>query len=271
MRTKPRSLSPEKIRSMIGAFLVTLASAIVFVGLWHFAVIVFEIPSIVLPTPAEVGSRFTATLETGRFWSSAWATMSAALTAFGISSILAVFAAAILAEFPLLKRIFMPYIVIVQSLPKIAVAPLLLVWFGFGSASKVATAVTVSFFPIFLNAVEGFRATPSEELELLQALNASRRQIFLKAKLRNALPSIVTGLDLGIIFSLLGTIVGEFVGARAGLGVTILVQQARLDVGAMFATLAVLAAIGLLLHAAVEMAGRKIVFWRPDSARSLGI
>lgn len=234
-------------------------------GFWEVAVGVLEVPAIVLPKPSEVVVALVDGFSRGIYIEGILITVGESLLGFAFSALLGITLGALFSEFPLLHKLVYPYIVILQSLPKIAIAPLVLVWMGYGLSSKVACAVLVSFFAVLINTIEGFRSTESDQMEMMKALRCSRWQIFRTVKFPNALPFIMTGLELAVIFSLLGAIVGEFVGARQGLGVTLLSQQGNLDVSGMFATLALLAMIGLTFHWAVGYLHRRIVFWRHDS------
>ncbi len=161
----------------------------------------------------------------------------------------------------LVEKALLPYIVAFQTVPKIALAPLFLVWFGFGIASKIAIAALVAFFPILINVIEGLKSIDSEKIEMLRSLGASKSQIFRMLRFPNALPFIFAGLDLGIIFAIIGAVVGEFIGARAGLGYQLLQFNYDFNIAGLFATLIVLSAIGLIGHAIVRFFQRRYVFW----------
>ena len=158
-----------------------------------------------------------------------------------------------------------------QTLPKVAIAPIIVIWFGYGIESKVVITATIAFFPLLANTIAGLRATQTEQLELMVAFTASRWQIFRMIKVPQALPYIFVGLDVAIILSVIGAIVGEFVGSQAGLGYLILQRNFTMDMAGVFAVLTILVVMGLGLHYAVQFAQRHIVFWiEPETERVIG-
>jgi NitT/TauT family transport system permease protein len=163
-----------------------------------------------------------------------------------------------------LERTFYPIIVFFQAVPKVALAPLWLIVFGFGIGSKVALAAMVGFFPMLVGVIVGMAAMRREEVELMRSLKATQWQIFTKVQLPRALPSIFGGLEVGLLFALIGAVVGEFVGARAGLGYLINFRSARLDLPAIFSPLIVLALIGLALDLAAKFLGRRLTTWQGE-------
>ena len=146
-----------------------------------------------------------------------------------------------------------------------AIAPIIVIWFGYGVASKIVITATIAFFPLLANTIVGLRAAPQEQIELMVAFTASRWQVFRLARLPQALPYIFVGLDVAIVLSVIGAIVGEFVGAQAGLGYLILQKNFNMDMAGVFAILIVLSAMGVGLHLLVNAVQRRVVFWM-DSA-----
>src|SRR5207249_11818717 len=154
---------------------------------------------------------------------------------------------ALIAQFRVVERTFYPYLVALQTLPKIAIAPLIIVWFGFGISSKVIIAATVAFFPVLVNVIVGLKTVDAPKLDLMRSLSATRWQTFRFVTFPNALPFVFAGLDIAVVFSVLGAIVGEFVGSQRGLGNLILQFNTALDIAGMFAVLLLLAALGVAL------------------------
>jgi NitT/TauT family transport system permease protein len=146
-------------------------------------------------------------------------------------------------------------------MPKVAIAPLLLLWFGFGVASKVAIAALLAFFPLLVNTALGLHASDPQQEELMHSLAAQRWQIFVMVRLRNALPSIFAGLELAMVFSVIGAIVGEFVGARGGLGYMIQQRNANVDVAGILSVLLILGIVGAVLTYCVKIVDHYVVFW----------
>jgi NitT/TauT family transport system permease protein len=160
-----------------------------------------------------------------------------------------------------LRRVLMPYLVAVNAAPKIAFAPLLLVWFGFGMSSKVVMAALIAFFPLLVNVVAGIAGTDPQKLRLMRSLAASGWMTFVKVKLPDAMPVIFAGLKTAIVFSVVGAVVGEFVGADAGLGHVIKQTDYQLDVPLTFALIVLLSLMGILLFYTIELIERRVLFW----------
>jgi NitT/TauT family transport system permease protein len=157
-----------------------------------------------------------------------------------------------------------PYIVMFQSLPKVALAPLIVIWFGLGLTSKVINAALVAFFPLLVNTMVGLRSADEDRVSLMRSLSASNTQIFWMLRLPNALPFVMAGLDIAMILALIGAIVAEFTGATAGLGMLILSMTYTMDVSGQFSVLLILSVVGLLLNRLVYLVRRRVLFWDPS-------
>lgn len=243
-----------------------LVSVIVAFAIWQAAVSLFAIPAYVLPKPIDVWTALVAGLlvdptTRASFWYQLAATLQATMLGFAIASVLGVGLAAVMAEFRIVMRAIFPYIVAFQSLPKIALAPLYLIWFGYQMESKVAMSATVALFPVLLNSLQGFAAVERERLDLMASLDASRWQSFWLIKFPNALPLIFAGLNLGIVYAMLGTLVAEFIGAQRGMGVIITQLDSVADTAGVFAILVVLGVTGYVLIAIVRACQQRVVFW----------
>lgn len=245
-----------------------LAAFAMLLLVWEGVVRLFRVPEIVVPAPSSIVSALVSIVASGAVFPHLGITLSEVLLGFAIGSSVALVLGALIAQFRIVDRLVTPYIVALQAVPKVALAPLLVIWFGFGIASKVLMTAVIAFFPILVNTVAGLRSVDQDRLDLMTALKASRWQTFTMVKLPTALPFIFAGLDVGIVLSVIGAIVGEFVGASGGLGYLLLVYNADLKIAAVFALLVILAAIGLLLHAAVRLVQRRVMFWvePPDRA-----
>jgi NitT/TauT family transport system permease protein len=148
-----------------------------------------------------------------------------------------------------------------QTVPKVAIAPLLIIWFGFGLQSKVLTAALIAFFPVLVNVIAGLRSVDPRRLMLMRALQASPWQTFRKVRLPSMLPYLFAGLEIAMVFSIIGVIVGEFIGSSVGLGVMIIQRQGTIDVAGVFSVLIYLSLLGLVLNAVIVGAKRRLVFW----------
>jgi len=157
-----------------------------------------------------------------------------------------------------------PYIVMFQSMPKVALAPLIIVWFGLGLGSKVVSAALIAFFPLLVNTIVGLRSADEDRVDLMRSLGATQMQIFWMLRLPSALPFLMAGLEVAMVFALVGAIVAEFVGSEAGLGMLIQSRNFSMDVAGEFAVLFILAALGLGLNAVVVLVRKRVLFWDPS-------
>src|SRR5262245_4005597 len=217
------------------------------------------------PAPSAVARSLAGGIRTGVYLDHFWVTLWEALAGFAIAAVTGIIAGAVIAQFRLVERTVYPYLVALQTLPKIAIAPLIIVWAGFGLSSKVIIAALVAFFPVLVNVIVGLKTIDQSKLELMRSLRASRWQIFRLVTFPNALPFVFAGLDIAIVFSVLGAIVGEFVGAQRGLGNLILQFNVTLDIAGVFAILILLAVLGIALHLIMQAIQRRVIFWaQPD-------
>jgi NitT/TauT family transport system permease protein len=190
-----------------------------------------------------------------------WSTLSNALLGFLIGASLGLVIGSLMAEFRPVETALMPYAFALQSLPKVAIAPLIVIWCGFGDGSKVAMAALLAFFPMLVNSFAGMRSADIERIELMKALSATRLETYRLVKLPSAAPYIFAGLDMGIVYALLGAIVAEFLGAQEGMGVVITKAQAVTDVAGVFAVLTILGVTGIALHLIVRWTQRSLIHW----------
>jgi NitT/TauT family transport system permease protein len=234
---------------------------VAFLGLWEWAVNVFSIPPFIAPAPSAVFRALAGGLRSRLFLEHFWITLYETLLGFLIAAVAGIVLGAVIAQFRLVEQTVYPYLVALQTMPKIAVAPLIVVWFGFGISSKVVIASMVGFFPVLVNVIVGLKTVDQAKLDLMRSLNATRWQTFRLVKLPNALPFLFAGLDIAIVFSVLGAIVGEFVGAQRGLGNLILQFNFSLDIAAVFAVLILLSIMGVALHLIMQLIQKRVIFW----------
>lgn len=231
------------------------------VGVWELVVRAFAVPEYVVPAPSAVFVALGRGLASGVYVTHLAYTLAEALLGFAIGSLIGLMLGAAIARSPRLERVLYPYVVGFQAMPKIAIAPLLIMWMGFGIWSKVAMAAMIAFFPMLVNVITGLRAADRDLIDLMRSLSASEWQIFRMVRLPNALPYIFAALDIAIVFSLLAAIVAEFVGAQVGMGHLILMMNFSLDVAGVFAILVILSVVGVALHMVVVKLQRRVVFW----------
>jgi len=234
---------------------------VLFVAAWEWAVRFWSIPNFLVPAPSTVAGALTRGVRSGLYLSHLWVTLYEALLGFFIAAAAGIVLGALIAQFRVMEQTFYPYLVALQTLPKIAIAPLIIVWFGFGISSKIIIAATVAFFPVLVNVIVGLKTIDAAKLDLMRSLRASRWQTFRLVTFPNALPFVFAGLDIAIVFSVLGAIVGEFVGAQRGLGNLILQFNFSLDIAGVFAVLILLSAMGVALHLIMQAVQKRIIFW----------
>lgn len=218
-----------------------------------------------LPAPIDVGHAILADVTSGDFAYQVLVTLSEIVGGFTIAALGGAAMAVAVATIPLLERVLMPYIVAFQVLPKIALAPLITIWLGYGINSKVSIAALVAVFPVFVNVLTGFKSIDADSLLLMRSLRASRTQTFVKLKVPAILPYLVAGLKIALVFAIIGAIVAEFIGSSDGLGSVILQRQAVVDVAGVFSVLFFLCLIGLALNYLLVLVARPFLAWsEPD-------
>ena len=254
--TNDRRLLKSKIKSsknpfsnfesqkILGQFLV-IVTPFLFILIWHL--IAAGTTPLILPGPKDVFMRLFSYFVSGRVWPHLFMTTQEILAGFVLGSILGLGFGTLISESVIARKVIMPYIIVTQALPKFALAPMLVIWFGFGMAPKVIIAALIAFFPLVENTYMGLTTTPSSQLELFRALRASRITTLLKLRVPHAIPAIFSGFRVALMLSLVGAVVAEYVGANQGLGALIIVSQGTLDTELMFVSFVVLTVLGLSL------------------------
>lgn len=242
---------------------------VVFVAVWQAVVSAFHISRFLIAAPSDVAISLWQSLHVrpfipGSLIAATINTYSAALLAFFLAAALGLLLAAGMNWVPVLQAWFLPYVVAFQSLPRLAIAPLFIIWFGHGTLSKVVLSGLLALFPVLINTLAGLSATDPLSIDLLRSLGASRAQIFRHYLVHNALPYIFAGLELGLVFSVLGVLVAEFVGASGGLGEVILQREYSVDIAGVFGVLLDLVVVGLVLRAVLLLIRRRLLFWMDE-------
>lgn len=250
-------------RRLFGGKCAALATIFVAtVVLWELAVTVFDVPAYMLPSPQSVVGAFQTYHSV--LVDASVATIREVLLGFGLAVVGGVLLAVAMEYVPAVERYAYPLMVVSQAVPKVAVAPLFLVWFGFGELPKVLIAALIAFFPIVVSTSVGLKGIDPDMLSLAASMGAPERTVFLKIRLPSALPSIFAGLKLGITFAVIGAVVGEFVGGDHGLGYLVQVASGIQNMPLLFAALILLSGLGVVLFYIVEFFEVKFIAWHPS-------
>ncbi|QOR69347.1 ABC transporter permease [Ruania alkalisoli] len=244
-----------------GQLVGTLSVLAVVLLAWQFLPTALGTPSYVVPVLSDVLNALFDPEAFPRYLSNAGATMTEVLLGLGIGVALGLALAVTLAQLPRVYGVVFPYIVAIESIPKVAVAPLFVIWFGFGLPSKVVVVVLLAFFPVLVNTIHGLRSVDKDQIDLFRVNGASPLQLRMRLMIPAALPQIFSGLELAVANSMIGAIVAEFVGAQEGLGVLILQAQGRMETAAVFALLIILSALGIALNVLVRTVRKVVVNW----------
>jgi|KBSMisStaDraftv2_1062788.scaffolds.fasta_scaffold105451_1 NitT/TauT family transport system permease protein len=262
--SKTARWSPRALLERLGVIVLGLL-------LWEAAVRGFEVSPLLVPSPVAVFDQLVRGVMTGVFFKHGLYTVAATVIGFFLGSLSGFLIGVLVSQFDAFNRLIYPYIVAFQTVPKVALAPIIIVWFGFGIGSKVMMSLLICFFPVAVNTIEGLNSVRAEQIMLMRSYRATRWQIFRIAQLPNALPYIFAGLNVGIVLSVIGTIVGEFVGTTNGLGRLLLDYNYAFDIAGVFATLVVLSLIGVVLHSILRAIHYRLVFWQRRPDQTLGV
>jgi NitT/TauT family transport system permease protein len=235
---------------------------LVIIGLWWLATIVFGIESFLVPSPADVVSSFAEL--PGYLLEQSLVTLGETVLGFLLSIVVGVPLALLIVGSKVLERMFYPLLVALNAVPKVAIAPIFVVWFGFGIESKVLLIVLVCVFPVVISTASGMKSTPHELVELLRSLDATRRQEFFKLRFLYALPQVFVGLKVAISLAVIGAVIAEFIGARAGLGYVISQSGASADTSLAFAAMSLLAVMSITLFYGIAYIERKALPWAEE-------
>jgi NitT/TauT family transport system permease protein len=240
-------------------FVLRLLLIALVLVVWEAAVRFFEVPQFILPAPSNVFIAFYRGFESTLYLDHIWVTVGETLLGFVLGTTLAFVLGTVIALSRPVEYFLYPFVVMFQAMPKVALAPLIIVWFGL--TSKVVNAALVAFFPLMVNTIVGLRSAEEDKVNLMRSLAATKAQIFWMLQLPNAMPYIFAGLEIAMIFALIGAIVAEFVGAQSGLGMLIQSMNFTMDVAGQFSVLLLLSMLGLMLNGIVTGVRRRVLFW----------
>lgn len=229
---------------------------------WEIFVNVADVRAFLLPAPSTIWAELTMMWDVS-LRAHSWVTLQEAVAGFVLGCLLGFVLAVGIAYSKFLERTIYPLIVASQAVPKIALAPLFVVWLGFGMAPKILVTVLLVFFPIVVTSVQGLMSVDPNLLQLMRSVSASQWQIFRKVQLPHALPYLVSGMKIGVTLAVVGAVVGEWVGANQGLGYQVIYSQSQLQTPRVFAAITLLVVMGVVLFTCVSIIGRLLTPWTP--------
>lgn len=252
---------------MRSRFWLIVASFIVLLLVWQLIDVLAGFPTFILPTPAQVAARFILAIKDGSLLLNAGVTLVEVLAGLALGVSIATAMGYLVARSLHLERFLSPYIVASQSIPIVAIAPLLVIWFGPGLFSKVLVCALIVFFPVLVNTVVGVRSVPEDLRDLMRSMQATRWQTLRYLELPAALPVFLGGLRIGATLSVIGAVVGEFVGAKSGLGFMVNVGRGVYDTSLVFVAVFTLIALALILYGSVALIENRLLRWqqRPEN------
>ncbi len=250
------------------SWLSTPALLVAFVAVWHFYVQWSGVSKFIIPPPIAVWESFLDLISSPSTLRHTWITLYETLAGFVIACIVGVGLGTVLGKTPWLERAVNPFIVATQVVPKVALVPLFILWFGFGPESKIIIAAVLAFFPILTNTMLGVKSIDLGHRDVMTVLNANRWQAFLTLELPSSLPAIVAGMEVGIVLAIIGAVVGEYLGGSTGLGHLAVASLNDFKVGMMFAVIILLTLIGFVLYMLIGLLRRVLTPWHESAVRA---
>jgi NitT/TauT family transport system permease protein len=260
LRKLPRAV--QRARYWLG-----LVSILIGLSLWWAAARYSGLPAFLLPSPADVWQRFLRALVSGELLRHASVTLFEVLLGLGIGVSFGILLGYLLAKSHALEQVLSPYLVASQAVPLVAIAPLLVLWFGPGIFSKILICALIVFFPVLVNTIVGIRAVPRSMYDLMHSLRARRGQILRHLEIPAALPIFLGGLRIGATLSVIGAVVGELVGADRGLGVLINISRGTFDTPMVFVAVFTLIVLALSLYGIVALVERRLLVWQEAAGK----
>lgn len=254
-------------RSLDGVWPALVLSALLIV-VWEVVIRVFKVSSFVLPAPSAV---VASLIENRRIlFQAAQATAVEIIVGFVLAAIVGITIAVAIVRFEKFGQALYPLVVLFQNVPKVALAPLFILWFGYDLAPKVTLIVVIAFFPVAIDMMAGLQSVEPAFVSLMRSVGATRGEILRRVQIPHSLPHLMAGLKVAITFSVIGAIVGEFAGASAGLGYVIQLASTQLETALVFAALIVVSVLGLAFYYIVELGERMLVPWSPKYESATG-
>ena len=248
-------------RAALAALLPAFGLFMGIIALWEAVSRIFKLPEFVLPAPTSILAVLVSRQRELGF--AAYVTATEVVLGFLISALVGAAVALVIARFTAFGRALYPLVVLFQNVPKVALAPLFILWFGFDLAPKVLLIVVIAFFPVAINMLVGLQTVDANLIALMRSVGASRNEILRRIQLPNSLPYLMAGLKVAVTLAVIGAIVGEFAGAQAGLGYMIQFASTQMQTSLVFAALVEVSVLGMLFYYVIEWIERRYINWMP--------
>lgn len=259
-----RAAVGARARDTLARFMPPFALLLGVIVVWEAVSRIFRLPEFVLPAPSTIVSVLIAHQRDLAY--GAFVTAREVLWGFVLSGVIGAAVALVIARFATFGRALYPLVVLFQNVPKVALAPLFILWFGFDLAPKVVLIVVIAFFPVAINMLVGLQTVDSNLIALMRSVGASRNEILWRIQIPNSLPYLMAGLKVAVTLAVIGAIVGEFAGAQAGLGYMIQFASTQMQTALVFAALVEVSVLGMLFYYAIEWIERRYIDWMPQAA-----
>lgn len=249
-------------KSRFNNMIYPAAALTLFIVLWEIIVRIAKTPEYRLPAPSAIIIEFVKSWDI--LLEHTMVTLYETVTGFIIGIIIACLIAVLMDSIKLIEKTFMPFAVISQTIPLVALAPLLAIWFGFGIVPKIILTVLVVFFPVTVNLIQGLKAVDQDLMEMMISMGATKKQIFTKLKMPTAAPYFFTGLKISAAYAVMGAVISEWTGASKGLGIFMTRAMSSFKTAALFADIVIIALMSILLYKLIELLENKIITWKVD-------
>jgi len=259
-----RAAAGARRREVVSRFVPPLALLLGVIVVWEAVTRIFHVPEFVLPAPSMIVSVLIAHQRDLGY--AAFVTAREVVWGFVLSGVIGAAVALVIARFATFGRALYPLVVLFQNVPKVALAPLFILWFGFDLAPKVVLIVVIAFFPVAINMLVGLQTVDSNLIALMRSVGASRNTILWRIQIPNSLPYLMAGLKVAVTLAVIGAIVGEFAGAQAGLGYMIQFASTQMQTALVFAALVEVSVLGMLFYYVIEWIERRYIDWMPQTA-----
>ncbi|AID28250.1 NitT/TauT family transport system permease protein [Mesorhizobium sp. USDA 4775] len=264
--SRPESRFASSWGAATGSWLPAVILLLATIVVWEAVVRIFAISAFIIPAPSEIAQSLAA--QWGTLMQATLVTAGEILFGFLVSVVVGIAIALVIVRFDWLGRALYPLVVLFQNVPKVALAPIFILWFGYGLAPKIGLILVIAFFPVTLSMLAGMQSVDRSLLSLMNSVGASRTQILFRIRVPHSLPNLMAGTKIAATLSVIGAIVGEFAGASDGLGYVIQFASTQLDTALVFAALLLVSVLGIAFYYAAEILERIVVPWAPKFSQS---